>query len=262
MIWRRWQTWVGLVSMLVAVGVTQASAAPRGKRPPSPVTDPQGTPSSQAGIVSTPRLRSIAPLTQDGIGRPGSMCRPGRDVLTYHGGALVVNPEVFVIFWGPQWQTDSVHINAAASLTSLLQQIGSSTFACTWQEWGGAGMPLGTGSFGGTDFVNSVPAPLTNGELSDATIQQLIQAEITTGNAPPRSDNLIYIVVPPQGVPVNAGGVTGCGGSKRRYFCGTPRLALADIRWEPWGPDRPGGRGREHSSQVSIRRRRLYRDGV
>jgi hypothetical protein len=126
-----------------------------------------------------------------------------------------VNPDVFVIFWGSAWQTDTEHLNAKAALLGMYQQIGTSGYACAWREYGVTGSALGPGTFNGSEVIPTAPPS----PLSDAAIQQQIVTEVTAGRAPAVTDDRVYVVVPPRGVPVDSGGVTGCGGSNF-VFCG------------------------------------------
>src|SRR5262249_22618552 len=36
-------------------------------------------------------------------------CSAGHHTLSYHGGDLVQHAKAFVLFWGPEWQTDPEH---------------------------------------------------------------------------------------------------------------------------------------------------------
>ena len=151
--------------------------------------------------------------TEDSVGH--APCTVKRGVLTYHGGALVQHPDVFVLFWGPQWNSDAAHIAAKNSLIAMFQVIGTSDFACAWREYGVNGEPLGSGTYNGSYVIPSAPP----NPLDDSVIQSRIVTEVLAGHAPARTDDRVYVVVPPSGVPVSAGGETGCGGSNFT-FCG------------------------------------------
>ncbi|MBI3785863.1 MAG: hypothetical protein HY270_20920 [Deltaproteobacteria bacterium] len=200
---RRWT--LGLAVMIVTAAAP-LQALPRGKRPPLPSTD-------QPAAFET-NQRSAASHA-DAVNRPDPQCRP-RDTLVYHGGALIKNPDVFLIFWGNEWQTDPEQIAARNALVSFYQAVGSSEYACAWQEYAVAGQPLGNGTYNGAEVITNEPALL----LTDAAIQQKIVDEVMAGHAPPISDDRVYIVVPKRDVVVEASdGTTGCGGSKF-VFCG------------------------------------------
>lgn len=183
-----------LATILVAsLRASPAHAVPRGKRRPR-------------GLVSAMSVQ------------PGPQCHAGKHTLTYHGGDLVQHVSVFVIFWGAEWQTDPEHQAAAASLRSMFQQLAASEYGCSWREFALPGSPLGAGSYAGDEIIAS--APVAPGqELDDAAIQARIVTEVQAHRAPALSDDMFYAVVPAKGVPVNAGGETGCGGSNFT-FCG------------------------------------------
>jgi serine protease len=196
-IWRAAESGVALALAMVLPHPTWAS--PRGLRHPR----------SRPAIMS----RGIAPREQDAVEH--APCAVRRNVLTYHGGALVQNPDVFLLFWGSQWSNDAAHIAAKNSLIAMYQAIGTSDFACAWREYGVSAEPLGNGTYSGSYVIGAAPP----NPLDDSMIQSQIVAEVAAGHAPPRTDDRIYVVVPPSGVPVSAGGETGCGGSNFT-FCG------------------------------------------
>jgi hypothetical protein len=189
-----------IVAILVlAIAAAGVHAEPRGQRAPR-------------GRLSTPE----APSNAVGVGRPDpSVCRPRRETLGYHGGDLVANPDVFILFWGPQWNSDPEQLAAKADLVGFYTNIGASEFACAWREYAVPGHPLNNGTFNGSFVITSVPP----NPLSDATIRSEIQHQITLGNAPSRTDDRVYVVVPQKGVPVVAGLASGCGGFNF-VFCG------------------------------------------
>lgn len=194
---------------LLAMVAAPAGALPRGKHPPRQTA--ADTPALGADLV-----RATQPSFDQFVDRPGPACRPQRRTLLYHGGALVKNPDVFILFWGSAWNTDAEHQSAKSALVSMYQDIGSSGFACAWREYAVPVYPLGPGSYNGSYVIDADPPS----PLDDATIQQMILDEIAAGHAPSRTDDRVYIVVPKKGVPVRASdGSTGCGGSNF-IFCG------------------------------------------
>ena len=199
----------GLAAVLLAFVITPAHAWPRGKRPPRRV----------AALAQPAQAAAAESSGFDGVGRPGRDCRPHKDVLTYHGGDLVTHPDVFVIFWGSQWLSDAQHVAARSDLLAFYGDVGTSGYKCAWSESGVSGMAFGNGTLHSPTsselLSDSPPSP-----LPDSTIQARIVTEVTLGHAASRTDDTVYVVVPPQGVPVQASdGSTGCGGSNF-VFCG------------------------------------------
>lgn len=191
---------ISLYGFLIAVACTlpaMAHAVPRGMRRP----------------FRAPATTAERAANRDSVAH--ASCTGPRDVLTYHGGALVHSPDVFLLFWGPQWNSDAAHVAAKSSLISMFQTIGASSFACAWREYGVSGEPLGAGTYHGSYVIPTMPAT----PLSDAAIQSRIVSEVAAGHAPARTDDRVYMVVTPAGVPVAAGNETGCGGSNFT-FCG------------------------------------------
>ncbi|HZP43018.1 MAG TPA: hypothetical protein VFD84_16115 [Candidatus Binatia bacterium] len=179
---------------LLLTATSPATAAPRGKIQPHGL--PFSTPAGQLGVE----------------------CHPGRNTLTYHGGDLVEHPAPFVIFWGPEWQTDATHQAVAGRVRAILQQLAGSGYGCSWREYALPGSPMDAGSYLGDEIVATPPVQHAGDELTDAAIQARILTEVDASRAPAPTDDVIYVVVPPAGVPVRAFGLTGCGGSSF-FFC-------------------------------------------
>lgn len=174
---------------------TAALGAPRGRRPPQ------------------------ARVRPGGPSQPGSTCRPGRNLLTYHGGELIENAQVFVLFWGDAWQSDPAHVAVADDLRALYQALGTSGYACAAREYATAARPIDAWAWVGDEVIAAPPVSPPTTELDDAVIRARIGAEIDAGNAPAPSADMVYVVLPPRGVPVRAFAETGCGGSNFT-FCG------------------------------------------
>ena len=209
-----WRT--TLVALLLLASALPAHAAARGKQPPVVA----GVPAATAPSPFHAALTGVDATTAagDAVSRPGTQCR-ARDTLTYHGGALILNPQIFVLFWGSNWASPA-HQQTHDTLVSMYQQIGTSPYACSWAEYATTPGPSGAGTYLGAYTIATDP-PLTQGELTDDDIQQEIVHQIQTNaaNVPAPTTDTIYIVVPPDGTPVNAFGETSCGGSNFT-FCG------------------------------------------
>ena len=225
---RRHLSLTSTIVVIVTVGlVGPAHATPRGKRPPRPVGAAEALNEFQSRLVTGNAPAANAAV----VNRPDPMCRPHAETLNYHGGALVKNPDVFILFWGNEWNTDAEHIAAKTALVSMSQNLGTSEFACAWREYAVPGLPLGPGTYNGSFVITSAPPS----PLSDAAIQQAIKDEITAGDAPARTNDRVYVMVPKKGVPVVASdGSTGCGGFNF-IFCGyhdSFGTAAAPFRYE------------------------------
>ncbi|MFI5366070.1 MAG: hypothetical protein ACHQ4J_10635 [Candidatus Binatia bacterium] len=211
--------WWNVVSLAVALIALPVAATPRG------VQAPRRRDSADAARPFSTEARG----TDDGVGRPGSSCVVPRDVLNYHNGDLIKKADVFLLFWGAEWKTDAEHITTAQDVVNLYQQIGTTGYACAWQEYAVANQPIGPSTYHGFEVIPSEP----ESPLLDQTIQEQILAEVDAGRAPAPTDDTVYVVLPPRGIPVDLGGPcppppgggscpggpTGCGGTNFA-FCG------------------------------------------
>src|SRR5262249_5206033 len=139
----------------------------------------------------------------------------------------------FVLFWGASWGTDPEQQAAAARLVGFLQTLGASEYPCTWRELSLPAQQFGEPSFAGDEIVPSEP-PVTDGAMSDDAIRALIVSEIDAGRAPAAGANLVYVVVPRRGLPVEVDGDTGCGGSNFKlcaYHDSFARVPLTSERF-------------------------------
>lgn len=202
----------GLAAAAVLLVALPVSATPRGILTPRPVINQ----------TNAQPLTAERRLPADGVDRPPGCFVPA-DTLTYHGGDLIAHANVFLLFWGNEWANDPQHQAAAAEVATLYQDIGATGYACSWDEFSLVGNTIGPSTYSqynsGTAVGSFIIPTEPSNPLLDSTIQGEILSQIASGNAPPASDDQVYVVLPPKGVPVDAGGVTGCGGTNF-VFCG------------------------------------------
>lgn len=130
--------------------------------------------------------------------------------LTYRGGPLLANVEVFTVFWGFHWSARSAEMNninnffTAILKSSLMQQL---------TEYNTKGYTIGNGALTGTIVITSkVPKK----SISDAIIQSQLQSWIQTNQSFPKPGaNTLYFVYIDSGVTVNMGMGKSCSS-----FCG------------------------------------------
>jgi len=202
---RRGVPWPAAMLLAATLMALPAGATPRGLRPPRSLRRAAAVNKSQHDVASG----------LDSVGRPGVSCAVRSDVLTYHGGSLVAHADVFLLFWGAEWSSDPDHMAVAQDVISLYQQIGTTGYACSWNEYSVIDKPIGLSMYHGSEVIASEPP----NPLADQTIRDAIVAEVAAGHAPAPTDNTVYVVLPPSGVPVDTGGQTGCGGTNF-VFCG------------------------------------------
>jgi len=76
-----------------------------------------------AGITRPVGYRPAAPAHRAGRA-PAAPCTEPNCRLTYHGGAVQQHPRVYLLLWGPKWQTDQAEQNSAAYLRSFYSGLG------------------------------------------------------------------------------------------------------------------------------------------
>jgi hypothetical protein len=131
--------------------------------------------------------------------------------LTYRGGPLLSEAQVFVIFWGDAWQQDP-QVGLVQQINSFFDYVLTSPLMDQLAEYSVPGMTISHGSRTGS--IELTTAPPSN--VSDGDIQQLIQQEISSDPAVPQpSSSSLYFVFLPPGVTVGLNGASSC-----VNFCG------------------------------------------
>jgi hypothetical protein len=132
--------------------------------------------------------------------------------LTYRGGPLLSNVQVFTVFWGQAW--------GQASLSNLMQQLNNyfdsiltSPLIDQLTEYNTQTQSIGHGSRIGTATVTT---PALHHTATDQAVQAMLQNEITNNTAFPQpTANTLYFVYLPPGVVSVQGGSRSC-----QAFCG------------------------------------------
>lgn len=132
--------------------------------------------------------------------------------LTYRNGPLITSAEVFAVFWGAAWN--------APPLDATMQQVNQffdfilkSALIDQLAEYSVSGQTITYGKLTGTIVL---PAPALEHSVTDMTLQQTLEQEISTNNAFPQpSANTLYFLYLPPGVRVVQGGAASC-----QAFCG------------------------------------------
>ncbi len=167
----------------------------------SPVTNP---PSEQ---TVSPRM--IVPLLMPEAHAAFAVTAPAAH-LSYHHGPLLQAVEVVTVFWGPEWQQPAQSL-LIPRLNQFFDFILTSALMDVLAEYGVPGHPIGHGHRSGTV---SVPTPAPN-PITDAQIQQQLQAWIQNHTLPQPNANTLYFVYLPPGVVSILGGERSC-----VKFCG------------------------------------------
>jgi len=132
--------------------------------------------------------------------------------LTYRGGPLLTNVEVFAVFWGAAW--------GKAPQSQLIQQIDgffkailTSPLIDQLAEYNVPGKKIGHGKFIGS---TTITAPALKHSVTDGAIQHTLRQEITVNpKFPQPGPNVLYFVYLPPNVSVSSQGSRSC-----TSFCG------------------------------------------
>ena len=158
--------------------------------------------------INTPRgnVIRIVPLYVPGVGVPATAN------LTYRGGPLLSNAQVFTAFWGTAWQ-QSPQSNSIQQLNDFFDYILTSSLIDQLAEYSTSTQTIGHGSRIGTATVTTSDPGQS---VTDAAIQNMLQNEIANNAAFPQpTSNTLYFVYLPPGVVVVLDGSSSC-----QSFCG------------------------------------------
>jgi hypothetical protein len=143
------------------------------------------------------RLEALAPV--------------GTPLLSYRGGPLLSEAQVFVFFWGDTWQQDP-QVGLVQQINSFFDYVLTSEMMDQLGEYSVPGMTITHGTRTGS--LELTTAPPSN--ISDGDIKQLIQQEIASDPAVPQpTTSSLYFVFLPPGVTVGLNGAASC-----LNFCG------------------------------------------
>lgn len=130
--------------------------------------------------------------------------------LTYRGGPLLTAVEVVTVFWGTGWSA-AAQQTIAQGVNRFLQDIVASPYMDQLAEYDTPELKIGHGRFAGTA---NLPAAL-GASVTDAAIQQMLEAQVAAKAVPAPTPNTLYFVLMPPGVTVAAGSERSC-----QAFCG------------------------------------------
>jgi hypothetical protein len=131
--------------------------------------------------------------------------------LTYRGGPLLSEVQVFVFFWGDTWQQDP-HVALVQQINSFFDYVLTSEMVDQLAEYSVPGQSISHGTRTGSIELTTAPPS----RLSDGDVKQLLQQEISSDPAVPQpnSSSLYFVYLPP-GVTVGLSGGASCAN-----FCG------------------------------------------
>jgi len=131
--------------------------------------------------------------------------------LTYRGGPLLSEVQVFVFFWGDAWQQEP-QVGLVQQINSFFDYALTSEMMDQLAEYSVPGSAISHGTRTGSIELTTAPPS----RVSDGDVKQLIQQEITSDPAVPQpnSSSLYFVYLPP-GVTVGMDGGASC-----LNFCG------------------------------------------
>jgi hypothetical protein len=156
-----------------------------------------------------PRIKKIVALPST-VSRDVSTM-PVLTPLTYRGGQLLTQVEVFTIFWGKDWTTPA-KAAMIAPFNKFFKDIVGSIMIDQLAEYNVPNQKIGHGSFIGSVTTNSPSLAKT---VSDTTIKKNLNKWMTAGIIPPITANRLYFVFTQQGTVVKLGKDASC-----QVFCG------------------------------------------
>jgi hypothetical protein len=131
--------------------------------------------------------------------------------MTYRGGPLLTNVQVFTTFWGAAWQAGQAPLRQ--QLNQFFDYVTASPLIDQLAEYSAPTKVIGRGTRVGTATITT---PTLRHTVSDATIRQVLQREIANNTSFPKpNSNLLYFLYLPPGVSVSQGGGRSC-----MSFCG------------------------------------------
>lgn len=126
--------------------------------------------------------------------------------LTYRGGTLLTNVEVFTFFWGDAWTTSPAS-DLVPRLNTFFDYLLTSPLLDQLGEYSVPGHAIGHGSRAGSATVTASPP---GASFTDADVQAFVTAQV----AQPSPNGLYFVYLPP-GVSVSLDGGASCAS-----FCG------------------------------------------
>jgi hypothetical protein len=137
---------------------------------------------------------------------------PAGAKLTYRGGKLIKNVEVFVVYWGKKWATAASAVPLRAGLDKFFADIVTSALIDQLVEYSVTGQKIGHGKFLGSKVITT-GAPAKS--ITDTQIAAQVTAWVHAGTVPKRTANTLYFVYLDPGIVAVLGGSRSCSN-----FCG------------------------------------------
>jgi hypothetical protein len=132
--------------------------------------------------------------------------------LTYQGGPLIPNVQVFTVFWGKLWGSNSTSQQMMGQINQFFTAIVASPLLEQLAEYNVPGQVIVHGSFIGTNVI-SANAP--GGSITDSAIRAQLKKWIQAKTVPEPTDNTLYFIYLDPGIVSIMGGAKSC-----QSYCG------------------------------------------
>ncbi|HWW00225.1 MAG TPA: hypothetical protein VNZ64_11060 [Candidatus Acidoferrum sp.] len=132
--------------------------------------------------------------------------------LTYQGGALIQNVQIYTIFWGNLWGSNASSQEMMTKLNQFFTTIVGSPLLDQLAEYNAPGKTIGHGSFLGTQVI-SANAPSSS--ITDSAIQAQVLKWLKAKTVPKNTKNTLYFIYLDPGVVSVMGGSKSC-----QNYCG------------------------------------------
>jgi len=209
-----------------------------------------------------PKMSSASrPLSASGPTAPvclNSMGGPGTCLFHYYGGPVISHVDVVVVYWGSSVSSvvncgGGTDAQGCIGVSRLYGAVTNSTYMDMLQEYNTAGVNANAGSktglpgtsqlvgrgtlHAGSPFIITVTAPNSGNPITDANIQNEIQAQITAGHLPATGTdgmgnaNTIYMVYFPPNLVISDPNI----GTSCVQFCAYHSTYAANTLDVPYG---------------------------
>jgi hypothetical protein len=137
---------------------------------------------------------------------------PASGQLTYRGGPLLQQVQVYSVYWGASWQSSASAPALAGKIDQFFRDILVSSLMDQLAEYNVNGQSIGHGQYLGSS-VRTDAAPV--GSVTDSTIRAQLLNWINSNAVPKQTANSLYFVFLEPGITSVMGGSKSC-----QNFCG------------------------------------------
>ena len=97
----------------------------------------------------------------------------------YHGGPVIADPDIYITFWGPRWQTHNRHRARRHDLVQFMKDLIRSDYVNILTQYG-----VGKGSGRCGRVLRAFDVPNVAGQLDEAGLHTIVRGMVTDGELP------------------------------------------------------------------------------